>query len=160
MNIIPSKGLTEHIELPVERTGENATLPTYGSEHSAGMDLYANFADFEPGQPFGTNLRPGERRLIHTGISMAIPASHYGRIAPRSGLAYKKGIDVLAGVIDADYRGDIGVILINLGHDPVGVAHGDRIAQLIIEPYRRAVILERYLDDTERGSGGWGSTGR
>lgn len=137
--------------LPTKLLNENATIPTYGSERAAGMDLYAAFAETIPA---------GQHRIIKTGIAVKIPDFHYGRIAPRSGLAYKKGIDVFAGVIDNDYRGEIGVILYNSGNEPFIVAQGDRIAQMIITPYTHTVPeLVTELDDTERGSGGFGSTG-
>jgi dUTP pyrophosphatase len=103
----------------------------------------------------------GERRGVHTGLSVAIPDGCYGRIAPRSGLALRHGIDTLAGVVDSDYRGEIVCILINLGDTPFEIAPGDRIAQLIIEKYDR---LEPewadHLDLTARNAGGFGSTGR
>lgn len=144
----------------VQKLNEHATLPTYGSSGAAGMDLYANLA--AEGVDV-ISLNPGERRLIKTGIAVAIPRGHYARVAPRSGLAYKSGIDVMAGVIDEDYRGEVGVILINLsfiGGGPLTIKHGDRIAQLIIEKYTPCLPIEvSSLDDTSRGSGGFGSTG-
>lgn len=153
--------------LPTKLLNDNAVIPTYGSEHAAGMDLYA---DLRPRDTDGMKfknlhfvhiLEPGERKLFKTGISVNIPDFHYGRIAPRSGLAYKHGIDVMAGVIDNDYRGEIGVILINHGDEPFTIEHGDRIAQMIITPFTHAApeVVED-LDDTVRGSGGFGSTGK
>lgn len=156
----------------VQKLNEHATIPTYGSSGAAGMDLYANFS----AEGFGAlSIAPGERRLIKTGIAIAIPRGHYARVAPRSGLAAKNGIDVMAGVIDEDYRGEVGVILINLGFrfefndagvmqvapaEPVIIKHGDRIAQLIIEKYTPCLPIEvSSLDDTARGAGGFGSTG-
>lgn len=147
MTTLPTKLLTEH-----------ATVPTYGSTEAAGMDLYADFTD-QTGSVY--RLDPGERWAVPTGIAVALPALHYGRIAPRSGLAFKQGIDVLAGVIDSDYRGEIKAILINLGDEPVVIKHGDRVAQMIITPYY--TLLPEPVDelpDTERGSGGFGSTGK
>lgn len=158
----------------VKKLNDGATVPSYGSPSAAGMDLHANFAEE------GVNaisIAPGERRLIKTGLSVEIPRGTYARIAPRSGLAYKHGIDVMAGVVDEDYRGDIGVILINLGfrfqqnpvtgrseivdNTPIIVKHGDRIAQLIIEQYMPCLPVEvESLDDTDRGAGGFGSTGK
>lgn len=162
----------------VQRLSDHAQLPTYGSNGAAGLDLYADFSREGYGM---INLAPGERRLIKTGISIDIPKGHYARVAPRSGLAYKNGIDVMAGVIDEDYRGEVGVILFNndfdhefrSAHDmsegwyhPIGggtsfnIKHGDRIAQLIIEKYTPCLVVEvSSLDTTERGSGGFGSTG-
>lgn len=146
------------LSLPFKKLNDRATIPTYGSNGAAGLDLYANFMD-EPGNCH--YLPPGERKLFKTGISTAIPRGFYGRIAPRSGLAYKHGIDVMAGVIDEDYRGDIGIILINLGFEPFIVRHGDRIAQFIITPYQPCLAVPCLeLEDTARGVGGWGSTGK
>lgn len=141
----------------VKKLNEGATVPTYGSNAAAGMDLYANFHG-ETGKAH--LLAPGERKLFKTGIALAIAPSTYARIAPRSGLAYKAGIDVMAGVIDEDYRGDIGVILINHGDENFVVAHGDRIAQLIITHYSACHPVEvDTLPDSARGVDGFGSTG-
>lgn len=147
--------------LPVMKLNDGATIPTYGSNDAAGMDLYANLHDTLPeigGDEY--TLAPGERKLFKTGIAVAIPRGFYGRIAPRSGLAYKHGIDVMAGVVDSDYRGDVGVILINLGQEDFVVKHGDRIAQFVIEAYKPCLpVPSLSLDDTSRGEGGFGSTG-
>ena len=106
-------------------------------------------------------IEPGQRGLIKTNIAVSIPESYYGRVAPRSGLSYKKGLDVLAGVIDSDYRGDIGVILLNTGSETFKANLGDRIAQLIIEKCHKASWKEvNDLSDSVRSSGGFGSTGR
>ncbi len=138
--------------IPTKPLTENATIPTYGSEDAAGMDLYAAETVTVPA---------GEHRLIKTDIAMAIPQDFYGRIAPRSGLAYKKGIDVFAGVIDSDYRGNIGVILFNSASEDFVAEQGDRIAQMIITPYERAALVPvEVLPETVRGSGGFGSTGK
>jgi len=130
---------------------ENATLPTRGSAHAAGLDLYAVER---------MDIRPGAQAMIPTGLSVAIPSGHYGRIAPRSGLAAKHGIQVHAGVVDSDYRGEMRVCLINHGSEMVEFKPGDRIAQLIVE---RCLITPAAwaddLDSTERGQGGFGSTG-
>lgn len=156
----------------VLRLNDHAELPTYGSAGAAGMDLYANFAGMrgEAPEPHGYGLAPeddfltilpGDRKLIKTGISVAIPRSTYARVAPRSGLAYKSGIDVMAGVIDEDYRGEVGVILINHGMEAFVVKHGDRVAQLIIEKYLPSFVTEvTEHDSTERGAGAFGSTGK
>jgi dUTP pyrophosphatase len=128
-----------------------ATLPTRGSSFAAGLDLYSIEA---------ITLEPNERRLIQTGLAVAIPEGYYGRLAPRSGLATQKGINVLAGVIDADYRGEIGCLLHNAGNETVSLPEKSKICQLIIEKIAtpNAVWVDS-LDETSRGSGGFGSTG-
>jgi dUTP pyrophosphatase len=131
-----------------------AILPTYGSNGAIGVDLYVMR------NSHGYILFPGERVLVRTGLAVAIPEGYYGRIAPRSGLAHKHGIDVLAGVIDADYRGEIGVILLNTGKEGFALHAGDRIAQLIFECADR--LIPEWTDElpeTVRGDGGFGSTG-
>ena len=138
-----------------ERSGEQVPLPRYMTEHSAGMDL---FADVQ-GEVL---LKPGERRLIPTGIALAIPPGYEGQVRPRSGLALREGITVVntPGTIDADYRGEVGVLLINLGQQPFGVKRGDRIAQLVINPVCRAELeLTDELETTSRNNGGFGHTG-
>jgi len=129
--------------------------PTYSTEGSAGMDLQAHI-------PEPLILKPFERKLITTGIFVEIPPGYEAQIRPRSGLALKKGITVLntPGTIDSDYRGEIGVILINLSTEEVVIQPGDRIAQMVISRYER-ILWEpvNILSDTERGSGGFGSTG-
>ena len=106
-------------------------------------------------------LPAGKRHLVRTGLELAIPPNHYGRVAPRSGLAVKAGIDVMAGVIDEDYRGEVGVVLVNLGDEPVTINVGDRIAQLLVEKIGKPEVVEVFqpLDATERGANGFGSTG-
>jgi dUTP pyrophosphatase len=130
-------------------------LPAYATGLSAGMDIRANLE-----QPI--ILQPLQRQLIPTGLFMALPAGFEAQVRPRSGLALKKGITVLnsPGTIDADYRGEVGVILINLSNEPFTVEDGERIAQLVIARYE-TVSFEAVdtLDETERGSGGFGSTG-
>jgi len=138
-----------------ESSGESIPLPRYMTEHSAGMDL---FADVE-GEVV---LDPGERRLIPTGIALAIPPGYEGQVRPRSGLALREGITVVntPGTIDADYRGEVGVLLINLGQQPFRVKRGDRIAQLVIQPVCRAELeLAGELETTPRNNGGFGHTG-
>lgn len=138
--------------IKVKKLREGAHLPARGSEFAAGADLSSI-------EPF--TLQPGERCLTPTGLAFEIPPGYYGRIAPRSGLAVRHGIDVMAGIIDADYRGECQVLLINLGHEPVSFEPGARIAQLIIEraaPCRYAWADE--LSDTARAGGGFGSTGQ
>jgi len=125
------------------------------SGSAAGIDLMACLED-------NVELAPGEYRMIPTGLKMAIPEGYEGQVRPRSGLAAKFGITVLnsPGTIDADYRGEIGVILINHGFEPYTIANGDRIAQLVIAPVVKVELLETAeLDETERGEGGFGSTG-
>ena len=138
------------------RMSDICTIPSYGSGKAIGMDLYMALADDK--YP-AIAIHPGERRLVDTNIQAKIPDGYYGRIAPRSGLAYKDGIDVLAGVIDSDYRGELKVILLNTGNVTKTFQTGDRIAQLILEKAARPNIeVVDNLDETERGAGGFGST--
>ena len=139
------------MNVKIKKLNDKATVPSYKTPQAAGCDLCST--EFYI-------LKPGERKLFKTGLAMAIPAGVYGRIAPRSGLAFKDGIDVLAGVIDEDYRGDIGVILINHGAVDKNVFSGDAIAQLIFEKYERATEFSVVdsLDETVRSDGGYGST--
>ncbi len=135
--------------------GADLALPAYATALSAGMDLLAAVA--EP-----VTLEPGQRRLIPTGIAIALPAGFEAQIRPRSGLALKNGISLVnsPGTIDADYRGEIGVIVINHGDQPFTVERGTRIAQMVIARHERAVWTEvDNLDETARGAGGFGSTG-
>jgi dUTP pyrophosphatase len=142
----------EILQINVKKLLENATIPTQGSSFAAGYDLYA---------AEDAVVVCGTRKLIKTNISMEITPGYYGRIAPRSGLAYKNGIDVLAGVIDSDYRGDIGVILYNTDKNiDFTVKKGDRIAQIIFEACYIATLNNvENLDNTLRQAGGFGSTG-
>ena len=136
---------------------EGLPLPAYETDGSAGMDLRAAVAEDAP-----VVLQPGGRALIPTGLTIAIPADHEAQVRPRSGLALKFGITCLncPGTIDADYRGEIGVILANLGAEAFTVRRGDRIAQMVIAPVTRGAFQEvQSLDDTARGTGGFGSTG-
>ncbi len=131
------------------------SLPQYMTEGSSGMDLFASLAQ-------EVTLVPGERKLIPAGISVAIPEGFEGQIRPRSGLAIQKGIGIVngPGTIDADYRGEIGVLLINLGKEPFTIRNGDRIAQMVISPVTRVTLEE--VDDlppTLRQGGGFGHTG-
>ena len=130
-------------------------LPQYATPQSAGMDLRANLDE-------SVTLQPLERRLIPTGLHIALPAGYEAQVRPRSGLALKKGITVLntPGTIDADYRGEIGVVLINLSQEPFVVNDGERIAQMIIARHEQGELIEvEVLDETERGEGGYGHTG-
>lgn len=130
-------------------------LPAYATEQSAGMDLRANLN--EP-----VVLKPLERKLIPTGLHIALPKGYEAQVRPRSGLALKHGLTVLnsPGTIDADYRGEIGVVLINLSQDEFTVNDGERIAQMVIARHEQAEFEEvELLDETERGEGGYGHTG-
>jgi dUTP pyrophosphatase len=137
--------------------GADLPLPSYQSAHAAGLDLIAAVPQDAP-----LTLAPGARALIPTGIAIALPDGHEGQVRPRSGLAAKHGLTVLnaPGTIDADYRGEVQVLLVNLGNEAVSVARGMRIAQLVIAPVARAQLREvPALDETGRGKGGFGSTG-
>ncbi|HXH61441.1 MAG TPA: dUTP diphosphatase [Fimbriimonadaceae bacterium] len=132
---------------------EGARLPEYKTPGAAGMDIYSA----EP-----VELQPMQRRMVRTGLSVAIPAGYEGQMRPRSGLAHKHGLTMVntPGTIDSDYRGEIRVILINLGQETVRLEAGERIAQLVVVPVCQAVLeVVDSLDDTERGTGGFGSTG-
>lgn len=130
-------------------------LPEYATPQSAGMDIRANLD--EP-----VTLNPLERKLIPTGLYMALPAGYEAQVRPRSGLAIKKGITVLntPGTVDADYRGEVCVVLINLSNEPFVVNDGERIAQMVIAKHEQPELVEvDVLDETERGAGGFGHTG-
>ena len=146
--IVPLKKLPHGADLP---------LPAYGTIDSAGLDLIAAVET-------KTLLEPGQRLLIPTGIQIAIPQGFEGQIRPRSGLAFKHGVTVLnaPGTIDADYRGEVKVLLMNHGHEPFQIDRGMRIAQLVIAPYAKIQWAETSSDDlenTHRGEKGFGSTG-
>ena len=130
-------------------------LPEYATPQSAGMDIRANLD--EP-----VTLNPLERKLIPTGLYMALPAGYEAQVRPRSGLAIKKGITILntPGTVDADYRGEVCVVLINLSNEPFVVNDGERIAQMVIAKHEQPELVEvDVLDETERGAGGFGHTG-
>lgn len=129
---------------------KNARLPRRATQGSAGFDLYAVHS---------ATIPPGCRTSIDTGVSFAPPDGWAGFIWPRSGLAARYGLDVMAGLIDADYRASIKVCVINHGPETVEISDGDRIAQLVVQPYMTESTLTDSLGDTERGSGGFGSTG-
>ena len=138
-------------QLEFRQLDARATLPQRGSVHSAGLDLFCIEALF---------IGPRQRVTARTGLSVAIPLGYYGRVAPRSGLAAKNGLDVLAGVIDADYRGEIGCLLYNTGDESINLPAGSKICQLIVEQIITPVaVWSEELDDTARGAGGFGSTG-
>ena len=137
----------------VKKLHENATLPTYGSEFSAGADLYAVEA---------CEIAPGETKLVHTGLAMEIPVGYAGLIYARSGLASKRGLAPAnkVGVVDADYRGEVMVALHNHSNTLQSVAQGERIAQLVVAPFLKVEFNQtQTLSDTVRGEGGFGSTG-
>ncbi|ABP00357.1 predicted protein [Ostreococcus lucimarinus CCE9901] len=137
--------------LRVKRLSDDATMPTRGSEGAAGYDLASAHDCVVPARG---------KELVKTDLSIAIPLGTYARVAPRSGLAWKKFIDVGAGVVDYDYRGNVGVILFNHGDEDFEVKKGDRVAQLILEQILTPEVVEcDDLDDTARGAGGFGSTG-
>ena len=137
--------------------GKDLALPRYESEGAAGLDLLAAIPEGED-----LTLQPGARDMIPTGLAIALPIGYEAQVRPRSGLAAKKGVTVLnsPGTIDCDYRGEIKVILINHGSDPLTITRGMRIAQMVIAPVTRALFEEcDSLSETERGAGGFGSTG-
>ena len=137
--------------LNFKKLDPKAVLPTRGSPASAGLDLYS----IEE-----VRLHPHERCLVRTGLAVAIPEGHYGRVAPRSGLAVRNGVDVLAGVIDEDYRGEIRCLLHNTGDEIVELPALTKICQLIIEKIAKPIaVWVDSLPDTSRGEGGFGSTG-
>lgn len=143
------------IKIPVVYTGKG-NLPEYATPLSAGMDLRANI-------PSPVTLQPLERKIIPTGLSIALPEGYEAQVRPRSGLAAKHGITILnaPGTVDADYRGDIGVILVNLSQEPFTITPEDRIAQLVVAQYSHVKweIVEG-LPESQRGDGGFGSTGK
>ncbi|QWY83062.1 deoxyuridine 5'-triphosphate nucleotidohydrolase protein [Rhizobium phage RHph_X66] len=145
-------------QLRVQLLHAKAQVPTYGSEEAAGADLYAAFDGDE-----ARYLLPGERVLVPTGIAIELQPGTEAQVRPRSGLAAKQGITVLntPGTVDSDYRGEIKVILFNSSQEPFEYKSGDRIAQLVIAPVIRGVFeVAESLDDTSRGEGGFGSTGK
>ena len=138
----------------VGNRGPPLELPRYETEGSAGLDLRADEA---------FSLAPGERRLVPTGLAVEIPPGHEGSVRPRSGLALRHGVGMVnaPGTVDSDYRGELAVILVNHGQEPVSFSRGERIAQLVIAPVVRVEVeLVQNLSDTDRGHGGFGSTGR
>ncbi|GLQ34994.1 deoxyuridine 5'-triphosphate nucleotidohydrolase [Amylibacter marinus] len=136
-------------------------LPTYESAGAAGMDVRANFGPDQRAE--GVVLGVGQRLLIPSGLRLEIPTGFEIQVRPRSGLAYKHGVTILnaPGTIDSDYRGPLGILLINHGADPFPIGHGDRIAQLVVATVSQMPVNQvNTLSDTARGSGGFGSTGR
>jgi dUTP pyrophosphatase len=138
--------------------GEGLALPAYQSAHAAGLDLLAAVSEASP-----LILAPGQHALVPTGLTIALPSGYEAQVRPRSGLAARHGVTVLnaPGTVDADYRGEIGVLLINHGDAPFAIRRGERIAQLVIASVVRAELIPATaLSATDRGSGGFGSTGR
>jgi len=135
--------------LEIHVDGDGA-LPEYATEGAAGADLRASEA---------VTLAPGARSAVPTGLHLEIPAGHVGLVWPRSGLAVRHGIDTLAGVIDSDYRGEVKVVLVNHGPEPLAIAAGDRIAQLLVQPVARVRFTRAALAPSGRGPAGFGSTG-
>jgi deoxyuridine 5'-triphosphate nucleotidohydrolase len=137
--------------LSFKQLDPRATLPTRGSASSAGLDIYSLEA---------ISVAPKQRLLAQTGLAVAIPEGFYGRLAPRSGLATKRGLDVLAGVVDSDYRGEVCCLLYNAGDETVQLPQGSKICQLILERIiLPAPVWVKDLSETSRGGGGFGSTG-
>lgn len=137
--------------------GAGLPLPSYQSAGAAGLDIPAAVPDGAP-----VRIEPGGRALIPAGFALALPEGYEGQVRPRSGLANRHGVTVLnaPGTIDSDYRGEVKVLLVNLGQNPFLVSRGDRIAQLVVQPIARADLAEvEALETSERGSGGFGSTG-
>lgn len=150
--------MTAGVNIQVKRLphGADLPLPTYESAAAAGMDLRAAVSE-------QVRLEPGARALVPTGLAIALPQGFEAQVRPRSGLALKQGVTCLntPGTIDADYRGEVGVILINHGSEPFEIERGDRIAQLVIAPVTQGTWVEvESLDETSRGSGGFGSSGK
>ena len=149
----------QHVSVQIMRLphGADLPLPQYQSALAAGLDLLAAVPAGAP-----VEIAPGARALIPTGVAIALPPGHEGQVRPRSGLAFRHGVTVLdtPGTVDADYRGELQVILVNLGTEPFIVQRGMRIAQIIIAPVQRVVLAESdNLNATQRASGGFGSTG-
>lgn len=137
---------------------QDLPLPAYQSAQAAGLDLVAALGEAEK-----LVLEPGARARVPSGLALQLPAGYEAQVRPRSGLAMSHGITVLntPGTVDADYRGEIGVILVNLGREPFEITRGQRIAQLVVAPVARAELIEvERLEETRRGAGGFGSTGQ
>jgi len=140
------------IRVKIKKIKDNAVIPHYAHDGDAGVDLYST-EDYL--------LKPGERALVSTGIKIAIPKGYEAQIRPKSGLALNHGLSVVntPGTVDSSYRGEIGVILINLGKEDVRIGKGKKIAQMVFSKVEKASFSEEELDDTKRGAGGFGSTG-
>jgi dUTP pyrophosphatase len=149
--------MSETVAVALKRLphGEDLPLPAYQTADAAGMDLYAAVEN-------SLILEPGDRAMVPTGLALALPSGFEAQVRPRSGLAAKHGVTVLntPGTIDADYRGEVKVILVNLSQDAFEIARGERVAQLVIAPITQATLAEvETLPKTDRGEGGFGSTG-
>ncbi|WP_024575642.1 MULTISPECIES: dUTP diphosphatase [unclassified Afipia] len=152
--------MTSAITVEVQRLphAEGLALPAYQTAHAAGLDLLAAVPESQP-----LTMQPGQRTLVPTGLMIAVPPGHEAQVRPRSGLAFKHGVTVLnaPGTVDADYRGEVSVLLINHGDEPFMIRRGERIAQLVIAAVAQAnLVVVASLSSTDRGSGGFGSTGR
>jgi dUTP pyrophosphatase len=152
--------MTIAITVEIQRLphAEGLALPAYQSAHAAGLDLLAAVSEDKP-----LTMPPGHRALVPTGLMIAVPPGFEAQVRPRSGLALKHGVTVLnsPGTVDADYRGEVSVLLINHGDEPFTIRRGERIAQLVIAPVTQAnLVAVVSLSPTDRGSGGFGSTGR
>ena len=152
--------MTSAITVEVQRLphAEGLALPAYQSAHAAGLDLLAAVPEDTP-----LTMQPGQRALVPTGLMIAVPPGHEAQVRPRSGLAFKHGVTVLnsPGTVDADYRGEVSVLLINHGDEPFTIRRGERVAQLVIAAVTQAnLVVVASLSSTDRGSGGFGSTGR
>lgn len=149
---------TSTLDLRILPHGEGLDLPAHATPGSAGLDLRAALPEGEP-----VTLAPGARAIVPTGLQIAIPLGYEGQVRPRSGLAAKHGVTVLnsPGTVDADYRGEVKVMLVNLGAEPFEVTRGERIAQLVVAAHVRVAWNQvESLGETQRGAGGFGSTGR
>lgn len=145
-------GIWHYPVVDLKKLKEDVDVPQYKTDGASGMDLHSTVA---------TGVAPGERACIPTGIALEIPFGFEGQVRPRSGLSLNTGLVAVLGTIDSDYRGEVGVILVNHGHETVLINKGDRIAQLVISPVAYATInVVRELSKTERGVGGFGSTGK
>lgn len=152
--------MTQHLTVEIQRLphAEGLALPAYQTAHAAGLDLLAAVPGDKP-----LVIQPGQRALIPTGLMIAVPPGFEAQVRPRSGLALKHGVTVLnsPGTVDADYRGEVSVLLINHGDAPFTIQRGERIAQLVIAAVAQAnLVAVTSLSSTDRGSGGFGSTGR
>ncbi len=144
----------EGSKLYIKKLYPNSIIPTKGSKEAAGYDLYARFENLN------VIIEPNSNLLVPTGIAMKIPYGYYGRIAPRSGFSVKTGLIINAGVIDSDYRGEVKILFQNHSNKYININNCEKVAQIIIEKIAHCNIIETdNLDDTERGSGGFGSTG-
>jgi dUTP pyrophosphatase len=154
----PPEAKTVSVAFKQLPNAEGLALPAYQTDQAAGLDLAAAIAEGE-----GITVKPGGRVLVPTGLVLELPVGYEGQVRPRSGLALRHGVTVLnsPGTIDADYRGEVSVLLVNLGPEPVMIHRGDRIAQLVIAPVARALLVAAlHVSATERGAGGFGSTGQ